>query len=206
MGKRRKSKKKKRRVGKVKRPRAEIARSDADVAENSATSASGKSSETAGQFREREAEACPYCESKDFVKRGLRDNKHQAVQLYVCRSCNRTFTSRTIKGKQFPWPVVLDAVSYHNLGYTFEQISRIKACTARNSTWDWLTTSSAATPSRASKCFDWKNHGKNSAPNTATKTREKAWEISSIERITPQTPENRQIRAISSGLSRDMDI
>src|SRR3989344_4179254 len=76
---------------------------------------------------ERAAEACPYCESKDFVKRGVRSNKHQEVQLYKCRNheCGRTFTSRTIKGKQFPWPVVLDAISYHNLGYTFEQCGQI---------------------------------------------------------------------------------
>lgn len=67
---------------------------------------------------ERAAESCPYCESKDFVKRGVRENKHQTVQLYKCCNlgCGRAFTSRTIKGKQFPWPVVLDAVSYHNLG------------------------------------------------------------------------------------------
>jgi len=80
-----------------------------------------------GALLERAAESCPYCHSRDFVKRGLRSNKHQSVQLYVCRnpSCVRTFTSRTIKGKQFPWPVVLDAISYHNLGYTFEQVSRI---------------------------------------------------------------------------------
>src|SRR3989338_3390687 len=76
---------------------------------------------------ERAASACPYCESKDFVRRGVRSNKHQEVQLYLCRNngCGRTFTSRTIKGKQFPWPVVLDAVSYHNLGFTFEQCSQI---------------------------------------------------------------------------------
>lgn len=76
---------------------------------------------------ERAAEFCPYCESRDFVRRGVRKNKHQEVQLYICRhlSCGRTFTSRTIKGKQFPWPVVLDAISYHNLGYTFPQVSQI---------------------------------------------------------------------------------
>lgn len=76
---------------------------------------------------ERTAERCPYCESKDFVKRGVRQNKHQTVQLYICRNveCGRTFTSRTIKGRQFPWPVVLDALSYHNLGYTFPQTSKI---------------------------------------------------------------------------------
>ncbi len=76
---------------------------------------------------ERAAESCPHCACKDFVKRGIRRNKLQIVQLYKCGNlaCGRTFTSRTIKGKQFPWPVVLDAISYHNLGYTFEEIPKI---------------------------------------------------------------------------------
>lgn len=76
---------------------------------------------------DREAEACPFCGSTDFVKRGLRQNKHQSVQLYLCRNqaCGKTFTSRAIKGKSFPWLVVLDAISYHNLGYPFESIPKI---------------------------------------------------------------------------------
>jgi len=86
-----------------------------------------KKSEVGSILDERAAEKCPYCSSSDFVKRGLRKNKYQEVQLYLCRNleCNRTFTSRTIKGKQFPWPVVLDAISYHNLGYSFPQCSKI---------------------------------------------------------------------------------
>ena len=72
-------------------------------------------------------ECCPHCSSRDFVKRGLRKNKHQSVQLYKCQNpeCYRTFTARTIKGKQFPWLVVLDAISYHNLGYSFASIPKI---------------------------------------------------------------------------------
>lgn len=114
----------------VKRPAVEAAASVESKSQGSEENAR-KEQDNIGneksQFQERDAESCPYCESKDFVKRGLRENKHQQVQLYVCRNtkCSRTFTSRTIKGKQFPWPVVLDAVSYHNLGYTFEQTSKI---------------------------------------------------------------------------------
>ncbi|MBI2055829.1 MAG: IS1 family transposase [Candidatus Sungbacteria bacterium] len=50
------------------------------------------------QILERAAESCPYCKSDNFVKRGVRENKHQQVQLYLCRNqdCGRTFTSRTI--------------------------------------------------------------------------------------------------------------
>jgi hypothetical protein len=76
---------------------------------------------------DREAERCPFCESTDFVKRGTRQNKHQKVQLYLCQNptCNKTFTARTIKGKSFPWLAILDAISYHNLGYNFESVPKI---------------------------------------------------------------------------------
>lgn len=131
--KRKKSLEKKRSARKANLQKRKNGQPGADTVGNvSTSSAHGKDpttanvgTETRGAMQERAAECCPYCESKDFVKRGLRENKHQAVQLYVCRACGRTFTSRTIKGKQFPWPVVLDAVSYHNLGYTFEQAAQI---------------------------------------------------------------------------------
>lgn len=76
---------------------------------------------------DREAESCPFCGSTDFVKRGTRQNKHQKVQLYLCRNhtCGKTFTSRTVKGKHAPFIAVLDAISYRNLGYSFESIPKI---------------------------------------------------------------------------------
>ena len=71
----------------------------------------------------RAAEACPYCESKNFVKRGTRKNVHQVVQLYLCRNpdCGKTFTAQDVKGKHFPLNVVIEGMSYYNLGCTFEQ-------------------------------------------------------------------------------------
>jgi len=66
---------------------------------------------------------CPYCESKDFVKRGVRENKHQVVQLYLCKNteCGRTFTQSDVKGKKFPLNVIIAGITLYNLGYTFEQ-------------------------------------------------------------------------------------
>lgn len=37
-------------------------------------------------------ENCPYCQSKDIVKAGLRHNKHGDLQLYLCNSCNKRFS------------------------------------------------------------------------------------------------------------------
>ncbi|MEX2013426.1 MAG: Hint domain-containing protein, partial [Parcubacteria group bacterium] len=73
------------------------------------------------------ADICPYCLSKDFVKRGTRKNKHQVVQLYVCRKaeCGRTFTAQDVKGKHFPLNVLIESMSYYNLGFNLEQTCRI---------------------------------------------------------------------------------
>ncbi len=96
-----------------------------DKAGPDGTSAQGevKIGSGADQFRQRDAESCPYCESKNFVKRGTRKNVHQVVQLYLCRSpdCGKTFTAQDVKGKHFPLNVVIEGMSYYNLGCTFEQ-------------------------------------------------------------------------------------
>ena len=72
----------------------------------------------------RAAESCPYCNSKNFVKRGVRKNRHQSVQLYLCKNlpdCGRTFTAQDVKGKHFPLNVVIEAMSYYNLGFNLEE-------------------------------------------------------------------------------------
>ncbi len=78
-------------------------------------------------FLERSVNNCPYCESRDFVKRGVRQNKHQQVQLFICREydCGKTFTGRAMKGSPYPWPAVLDAISYVNLGFACEQVPAV---------------------------------------------------------------------------------
>ena len=68
---------------------------------------------------------CPYCSSTDFVKRGTRLKKSGKTQLYLCRACKRTFTPVWFKGRQHSWQVILDAMSYYNLGFSLEQVCKI---------------------------------------------------------------------------------
>ena len=68
---------------------------------------------------------CIYCNSSNTVKRGWREKKHENVQLYLCRSCLRTFTPQNVKGKHYSLAVVIDAMSYYNLGFSLEQSCRI---------------------------------------------------------------------------------
>ncbi len=79
------------------------------------------------QFTQRDAERCPYCDSVNFVKRGTRKNINQTVQLYICRNteCGKTFTASDVKGKHFPLRVIIEGMSYYNLGLTLEATCQI---------------------------------------------------------------------------------
>jgi transposase-like protein len=37
------------------------------------------------------ADRCPFCQSREVVKRGRRQKKFETVQLYRCKACNKTF-------------------------------------------------------------------------------------------------------------------
>ena len=68
---------------------------------------------------------CPYCLSSNFVKRGLRKKKLEQVQLFLCRTCNKTFTPHLDKGKHYPLSTLLDSLSLYHLGYSLEKTCRI---------------------------------------------------------------------------------
>ena len=68
--------------------------------------------------------ACVYCLSKNIVKRGKRQNKLEEVQLYLCQDCGRTFTGKKIKGKKYPTRMILDGVSYYNVGFSLEESAK----------------------------------------------------------------------------------
>src|SRR5579864_797888 len=65
---------------------------------------------------------CPYCRSRDLVKKGTRRKKLETVQLWRCRACRRVFTpsSARLRNKTYPPRVILDALTWYNLGYTLD--------------------------------------------------------------------------------------
>ena len=68
---------------------------------------------------------CPYCFSRDYIKRGLRQKKLEQVQLYLCKDCGKTFTRYLSKGKHYPLAAVFEAISLYNLGYSLEKACQI---------------------------------------------------------------------------------
>lgn len=67
------------------------------------------------------APICPYCQSKDTVKRGLRKKKYETAQLFLCNSCKKVFTGQLVKGKSFPLRLILEGLCLYNIGHTLEK-------------------------------------------------------------------------------------
>lgn len=99
----------------------EVKKDELNAPATSGTGTQGRTLETRATMTT--GTVCPYCNSSDFVKRGVRNKKHEVVQLYLCRNveCGRTFTAERVKGKRFPLQVILEGISYYNLGLTLEQ-------------------------------------------------------------------------------------
>src|SRR3989338_1199097 len=68
---------------------------------------------------------CPSCASKNIIKKGLRKNKLQEIQRYRCKNCSKIFADKGIKNKTYPAKIILNAVSYYNLGCTQQQASKL---------------------------------------------------------------------------------
>src|SRR5580698_1429943 len=54
-----------------------------------------------------EVERCPYCQGTALRREGKRQKKHETVQLWYCRTCDRVFTPQRAKGKTYPLKVIL---------------------------------------------------------------------------------------------------
>ncbi len=67
---------------------------------------------------------CPHCNSKNIIKKGIRKNIHQEIQLYHCKACGKTFSPQLIKKVKYPPKIILKAISFYNLGYTQRQVSK----------------------------------------------------------------------------------
>ncbi|MBI4647519.1 MAG: PD-(D/E)XK nuclease family protein [Bacteroidia bacterium] len=69
---------------------------------------------------EKEIDTCPYCSGKNIIKKGIREKKHEDVQLYFCNDCNKKFTPGITKNKTYPLHLMLDAVTLYNRLNTLE--------------------------------------------------------------------------------------
>jgi len=63
---------------------------------------------------------CPYCEGKEFIKKGQRVKKYGEAQLYYCKNCDKKFTPGIDKHRTFPLRLIMDAVTLYNRLYSLD--------------------------------------------------------------------------------------
>ncbi len=70
-------------------------------------------------------ERCLYCSGTHIIKKGKRRKKFETVQLWYCKDCDVVFAPRTLKGKTYPIPVILDGLGYYHIGHSLEGSSML---------------------------------------------------------------------------------
>ena len=71
--------------------------------------------------------SCQNCNSKNIIKKGIRKNKQQVLQQYYCKEGNKffTLTPQQTKHKSYSAKIILNALSYYNLGNTQTETSTL---------------------------------------------------------------------------------
>jgi transposase-like protein len=73
---------------------------------------------------------CPHCGSTRLIRKGTRRKKLEIVQLWQCKLCRRVFTPAppALRYKTYPLRVILDGVTFYNLGYSLpEAVAKLKS-------------------------------------------------------------------------------
>ena len=83
---------------------------------------------------------CPYCESKYVIRYGNYKNK----QIYFCKNCGKKHTDYKFKNKTYEPNVIIDAISFYNLGNTIEETvkninKKFKIRVSKSSVHSWIT-------------------------------------------------------------------
>ena len=68
---------------------------------------------------------CAFCKSKNVVRKGKQKTKFEYVQLFYCKDCGRKFTGRKLKNKTYGPKIILNAISYYNLGNTLQESAKL---------------------------------------------------------------------------------
>lgn|SRR3989344_1176119 len=69
--------------------------------------------------------SCTNCNSKNIIKKGLKENKFQVIQRYKCKNCEKYFTLQNSKNTTYPIAIIIKGISLYNLGYSLKEVSNL---------------------------------------------------------------------------------
>jgi len=86
---------------------------------------------------------CPVCESKNVIKKGLRETRRGKRQRYLCKECGKRFTDNVLKYKIYPPRVIFNAINYYDMGDNIRAVSKrinktFKVKTSKSIVHSWI--------------------------------------------------------------------
>lgn len=86
---------------------------------------------------------CKNCKSKNIIRKGTVKTKSGEKQIYLCKDCGKKFVEGKFSHKTYGPKVIVNAITYYNLGNTLEESSRLinsrfKVTTSKSSVHRWL--------------------------------------------------------------------
>jgi hypothetical protein len=86
---------------------------------------------------------CPYCHSQAIIKKGSRQNLYRLIPQYRCKTCYKYFSSVTIAKVKYPPRLIMQAITYYNLGHPQTTVANLLAKkhrtrVPRRTISDWL--------------------------------------------------------------------
>ncbi|MEK6888044.1 MAG: PD-(D/E)XK nuclease family protein [Candidatus Aenigmatarchaeota archaeon] len=85
---------------------------------------SNETQEKEQDFGHKQLDKCPYCEG-GLVKRGVRKKKHESVQIYFCKNCEKKITPLLTKNKTYPLRIIIDSMTLYNKLNPLESIPQM---------------------------------------------------------------------------------
>ncbi|MDI6917638.1 MAG: hypothetical protein QMC80_07575 [Thermoplasmatales archaeon] len=112
---------------------------------------------------------CPICNNKKgVIRKGMRKNRFGYRQLYFCKDCGKGFVEkdRSMSNKTYNPKVILNAISYYNLGNTLNESAkpinrRFKVNVSKSSVHQWLKECEDTCTYHKLRPEMLKNYGKN---------------------------------------------
>ena len=65
---------------------------------------------------------CSYCHARRHViHHGIRQTKRKHVQRYLCKKCNKSFSTEPLQRTSYPPEIIVSSITHYNLGNTIEK-------------------------------------------------------------------------------------
>jgi len=82
---------------------------------------------------------CPKCNKKNIIRYG----KYKGKQVYFCKDCDKKFIRSKFKNKTYSPSVIINAISYYNLGKTLDETVKLvnrqyKIKVSKSSVHSWI--------------------------------------------------------------------